>query len=185
MVTEPDTPPKRPHRSVVGAAIGSFVFFWIAPVTVAGLVPYLLSGWQVHPPLMTDGDRLIGTVVIVTGAVILLECFARFAVKGRGTPAPVSPTETLVASGLYRHVRNPMYVAVVAIIAGQGLLLGRVVLFQYAVIVWLLFHLFVRFYEEPTLRRQFGDSYDEYQASVSRWWPRFRPRSSRAPDGRG
>jgi protein-S-isoprenylcysteine O-methyltransferase Ste14 len=109
------------------------------------------------------------------GAAAVLDCFARFALEGRGTPAPVAPTENLVVSGLYRHVRNPMYVGVVAAIVGQALWFGSPVLLEYAVLVWLAFFAFVVLYEEPTLRRRFGPAYDNYRANVRRWWPRMTP----------
>lgn len=163
-------------RSVTGALFGSLLFFWIAPATVAGLGPYLVSGWRVHAPLLGfPVGRWVGGTFVVAGAAGLLDCFGRFAIKGIGTPAPIAPTEHLVVSGLYRHVRNPMYVAVVAVIVGQGLLLGSVALLVYAAVTWVLFHLFVTAYEEPTLRRRFGSSYDEYRTNVPRWWPRLRP----------
>ena len=163
-------------RSVTGALFGSLLFFWIAPVAVAGWGPYLVSGWQMHPPFLgVQAGRFLGGCLVVAGLLGLLECFGRFALKGRGTPAPIAPPEHLVASGLYRHVRNPMYVALVTILFGQALLLGSVALLEYAAIAWLLFHVFVLAYEEPTLRRQFGSSYDAYRAHVPRWWPRFRP----------
>jgi protein-S-isoprenylcysteine O-methyltransferase Ste14 len=159
-----------------GPILGSFVWFWIAPGTVAGWVPYALSEWRIQPPLLgVPGGRVVGAVVAAMGVMILVECFSRFAIKGRGTPAPIAPTETLVVSGLYRHVRNPMYVAVLAIIVGQALLFGSVAVLGYAGVVWLLFHGFVLAYEEPTLRRKFGSSYDAYRANVRRWWPRIRP----------
>ena len=100
--------------------------------------------------------------------------FARFAIVGRGVPAPVAPTATLVVSGLYRHCRNPMYVAVVGAILGQALLFGSASLLLYAAIVWLAFHLFVLGYEEPTLSRQFTN-YGDYRRHVPRWIPRLRP----------
>ena len=160
----------------VGSLLGSFVFFWIAPGTVAGWVPYALSKWRLQPPLLgVPGGRVVGGVVTAVGVAILVECFSRFAIEGRGTPAPIAPTEKLVVSGLYRHVRNPMYVAVLAIIAGEALLFGSVVLLSYAGAVWILFHGFVLLYEEPTLRRRFGPSYDLYRASVRRWRPRIKP----------
>lgn len=162
--------------SRVGAVLGSFVFFFIAPGTVAGWVPYLLSRWRIQPPLLgVPGERFVGGVLAVLGVAGLVECFGRFAVKGRGTPAPVAPTENLVVSGLYKHVRNPMYLAVLSAIFGQALLFGSLVLLQYAGVVWLLFHAFVLAYEEPTLRRRFGSSYEVYRANVRRWWPRLTP----------
>jgi protein-S-isoprenylcysteine O-methyltransferase Ste14 len=163
-------------KGKVGPALGSLLFFVVAPGTVAGLVPYLLSGWRLEPPFFgVSAVRMVGGVLIVLGVVALVECFARFAFQGRGTPAPVAPTETLVVSGLYRYVRNPMYIAVVSIIVGQAMLLGSSSLLGYAAIVWLMFHLFVLAYEEPTMRRSHGDSYAAYRANVRRWLPRIRP----------
>jgi protein-S-isoprenylcysteine O-methyltransferase Ste14 len=162
------------HR--VAPLIGSLVFFIIAPGTVAGWMPYWLTAWQMQPPLFgVRGLRPIGVVLGAAGVVLLVDCFLRFALEGRGTPAPVAPTEALVASGPYRHVRNPMYIAVLTIIAGQALLLGSRALAAYAGAVWLLFHIFVIVYEEPTLRRRYGASYEAYRAHVDRWWPRIRP----------
>lgn len=160
----------------VGPIIGSVIFFGIAPVVVAGWVPYILSGWHVGPPFLgLRAGRWIGVSLVVVGFAVLVDSFARFALEGGGTPAPVAPTEKLVVSGLYRHVRNPMYVAVVAAILGQALLFGSVPLLGYAGVIWGLFHVFVLGYEEPTLRRQFGDSYRVYQRGVRRWWPRLTP----------
>jgi protein-S-isoprenylcysteine O-methyltransferase Ste14 len=96
-------------------------------------------------------------------------------VQGVGTPAPVFPTRHLVVTGLYRYVRNPMYVAVVSSILGQGLFFGNVTLLKYGAFVWLLFHLFVLVYEEPTLRGSFGSEYDLFRANVPRWIPRLTP----------
>lgn len=163
-------------RTTSQAVIGSFLFFWIAPAMVAGLVPYLISDWRMQPALFgTSATRIMGAVLVAAGAAALIECTARFAIKGRGTPAPIAPTETLVVTGLYRFVRNPMYVAVVSVILGQALLLGSTRLLSYGLAVWTAFHIFVQAYEEPTLRRQFGESYDRYRANVRRWWPRARP----------
>ena len=101
--------------------------------------------------------------------------FARFVRDGLGTPAPVAPTERLVVTGAYRHVRNPMYLAVLAAIVGQGLLLGQPRLLGYAGVVALAVVSFVRLYEEPTLERQFGAEYEAYRRAVPGWWPRLRP----------
>ncbi len=125
--------------------------------------------------------RYFGIVLIVAGLVVLLDSFRRFALQGRGTPAPVLPTERLVVTGLYRYVRNPMYVAVLSIVAGQGLLLGNARVLAYAAIIWLAFHIFVVAYEEPTLRRSFGAEYEAFRAGVPRWLPRLRP--WRSPSG--
>lgn len=154
--------------------IGSLIFFCIAPGTVAGLLPYVLSRWRFGPAFLgIEAVRYIGGALIAVGLACLVACFARFALEGRGTPAPVAPTQTLVISGLYRYVRNPMYVAVVTIIVGQALLFASRSLLIYAAVVWLCFHLFVLIYEEPTLRRRYGEAYEAYRARVPRWLPRF------------
>ncbi len=106
---------------------------------------------------------------------MLLDSFARFAIEGLGTPAPVFPTRHLVVTGWYRYVRNPMYVAVVSIIVGQALLFGSITLLEYGALVWLFFHLFVLAYEEPTMRATFGEEYRLYCANVPRWIPRLSP----------
>jgi len=99
--------------------------------------------------------------------------------KGLGTPAPVFPTRYLVVTGLYRYVRNPMYVAVVAVIVGQGLIFANARVLEYGAVVWLCFHFFVIAYEEPTLRATFGSQYEDFCRGVSRWIPRLSPRAGR------
>jgi protein-S-isoprenylcysteine O-methyltransferase Ste14 len=106
---------------------------------------------------------------------VLLDSFARFALLGAGTPAPIFPTQRLVVSGLFRYVRNPMYVAVLSLIFGQGLLFGSVQVLEYGIAVWAAFYLFVLIYEEPTLRKSYGREYEEFSANVPRWIPRWRP----------
>lgn len=168
------------------AAVGSAVFFALAPGTVAGLGPWLLTRWQPGAPLISwPLVRLAGAVLVLAGTVVLIHAFVRFVVEGLGTPAPVAPTEHLVVTGLYRHVRNPMYVAVTATILGQALLLWRPVLLTYAVIVATAFVVFVLGYEQPTLRAQFGSSYEAYRRAVPAWWPRlhpWRPERDERPD---
>lgn len=160
-------------NSVKRAAVGTLAFFLAAPAVVAGLVPWLLTGWE--PGRVHVGAQTIGWLLLAVGLVVLIDAFARFAREGRGTPAPVAPTERLVVSGLYRYVRNPMYVAVVAVILGQALVLGRPVLYVYGASVWATVAAFVRWYEEPTLQRQFGGSYVSYRRHVPAWRPRLRP----------
>jgi protein-S-isoprenylcysteine O-methyltransferase Ste14 len=158
------------------AILGSAIFLVIAPGIVAGYVPWRLSRWHVGvPQLGTTSLRLVGVLLIVAGLAVLLDSFARFALQGLGTPAPIFPTRHLVITGLFRYVRNPMYVAVVALIFGQGLLFGSVRILEYDIAVWIGFYLFVLIYEEPTLRRTFGAEYEEFCANVPRWIPRFRP----------
>ena len=156
--------------------IGSFIFLVLAPGTVAGYVPWRLCRWHLAPALLGFWPlRIIGALLIAAGLLVLLDSFARFALQGLGTPAPVLPTRHLVVSGLYRYVRNPMYVAVTSLILGQGLLFGSVRVLEYGFAVWLAFHLFVLVYEEPTLRGTFGPEYEKFCARVPRWIPRLRP----------
>jgi protein-S-isoprenylcysteine O-methyltransferase Ste14 len=156
--------------------IGSLIFLVLAPGTVAGLIPYWLTGWRVGKPLLGASIlRLAGGCMVFIGLMSLLDSFGRFVFTGLGTPAPVAPPRRLVVSGQYRYVRNPMYVAILVIVIGQGLALGSGVLLQYAVLLWFLFHMFVILYEEPRLGSQFGAAYQGYCRNVRRWWPTARP----------
>ena len=159
------------------AVLGSALFLLLAPGTVAGLAPWWISRWKLEAPLLGWLPlRAIGVLLAAAGALVLLDSFARFALEGLGTPAPVFPTRHLVVGGWYRFVRNPMYVAVVSAIVGQGLILGNVRVLEYAaVVVWLFFHLFVMAYEEPTMQATFGEEYQAFRAAVPRWIPRLRP----------
>jgi protein-S-isoprenylcysteine O-methyltransferase Ste14 len=150
---------------VVKAALGSTAFFFAAPCVVAGLVPWWISGWPA--PRFWPG-----IVLVVAGLVLLLRAFVRFVREGRGTPAPIAPTEQLVIGGDYRFVRNPMYVGVVAAVLGQALLFLDVWLLIYAVVSWAVMASFVRWYEEPVLRRRYGRQYEEYCRAVPAWLPR-------------
>jgi protein-S-isoprenylcysteine O-methyltransferase Ste14 len=160
----------------VTAALGSSVFFFLAPGTVAGLLPWLISRWQVRGDFAgAEFAHLAGVALIAAGVLVLVDSFARFALQGVGTPAPVLPTKYLVVTGWYRHVRNPMYVAVVAIVIGQALFFLDWRLLGYAAAVWFGFHAFVTLYEEPTLRQAFGEDYAVYTHAVPRWLPRATP----------
>jgi len=156
------------------ALLGSAIFLVIAPGTLAVYLPWYFTQWQFEPPLLPVA-RGLGGVLIVAGLPILLDSFARFALQGLGTPAPVMPPKHLVVTGLYRHVRNPMYVAVTALIVGQGLLFGSVTVLEYGAVVWAGFFLFVVAYEEPALGEQFADEYKRYRENVRRWLPRITP----------
>jgi protein-S-isoprenylcysteine O-methyltransferase Ste14 len=157
------------------AILGTFIFLFVAPGFVAGVVPWWITRWKFQPELLNSGLlRWIGAVLLLIGAGIVLDSFARFAMQGLGTPAPVLPTSHLVITGLYRYVRNPMYVGVAAAIFGQALLFGSRELLLYGALVWLAFHLFVYLYEEPTLRRTFGEEYKKFCREVPRWIPRLK-----------
>ncbi|MBA3261971.1 MAG: isoprenylcysteine carboxylmethyltransferase family protein [Thermoleophilaceae bacterium] len=155
------------------AAAGSLVFLLLAPGVVAGVVPWLLTGWDSTGP--PPAHQPAGAASIAAGVAVLLHAFARFVAEGIGTPAPVAPTEHLVVGGLYRHVRNPMYVAVAATIIGQAALLGRPGLLIYTVAFMAIVASFVHLYEEPVLSKRFGAEYDAYRRGVPAWRPRLRP----------
>jgi protein-S-isoprenylcysteine O-methyltransferase Ste14 len=156
--------------------VGSAVFLVIAPGCVAGLVPWWISRWRFEAAFFPlPFLRIVGGILIALGSIGLLDSFARFALQGVGTPAPVLPTRRLVVTGLYRYVRNPMYVAVVSLIIGQALIFENANLLEYGGLIGLLFHLFVLFYEEPTLRASFGSEYRSFCAEVPRWIPLLTP----------
>jgi protein-S-isoprenylcysteine O-methyltransferase Ste14 len=158
------------------AVLGTAGFLLLGgPMLMAGLVPWLLTRWDAdETPIVL---RVLGALLIAAGAVLVVEAFARFALEGRGTPMPWAPPPRFVARGSYRLTRNPMYVGVVALIVGQGLLLGREILYAWAAVAALIFHLFVVLHEEPGLRRRFGAEYEDYCRRVGRWSPRLSRRS--------
>jgi protein-S-isoprenylcysteine O-methyltransferase Ste14 len=119
--------------------------------------------------------RASGVVLLVAGTAYLVTAFVRFDVEGLGTPAPVAPPTRLVVGGVYRYVRNPMYLALLACIAGQALLLGRPVLWVDALLTAIAVVAFVHLYEQPKLAAEFGDEYEAYRRAVPGWWPRLRP----------
>ena len=158
----------------ITAAAGSAVFLVIAPGVVAGLVPWWLTRWQMGDAYPVP-VRITGAVLITAGAAALLAAFAQFAIQGRGTPAPPVPTEQLVVRGLYRYVRNPMYLAVLTVITGQALLLSRPVLLGYTAATGAAFIAFVHGYEQPALARRYGAQYEAYRRTVPGWRPRLPP----------
>ena len=163
-----DRPPLR-------AILGTLLFVPLVPGTVVGLVPYLLSGWRLAPPLFDGGaSRVLGAALFLLALPVFANFLVRFVREGHGTPAPVAPPERLVVGGAFRHVRNPGYVGVVSMVVGQGLFFASASTLLYAALLALGFHLFVILYEEPTLRRQFGAEYEEYCRRVPRWIPRIR-----------
>ncbi|WP_036467548.1 methyltransferase family protein [Mycobacterium genavense] len=157
------------------ASVGSAAFFVVAPGTVIGVIPWLITGWVLpNGGVLLRWAQAAGVVLIVAGLIPLIHAFAQFARAG-GTPAPVAPTEHLVVTGFNRYVRNPMYVGLVLVILGQALLFRSPGLLAYAAIVWIAFATFVLLYEQPTLTRQYGDEYEEYKLNVPAWLPRLRP----------
>jgi protein-S-isoprenylcysteine O-methyltransferase Ste14 len=162
--------------SKLTAILGSALFFVVAPFMLAGVIPWWITHWEFQPPfLATEATRLAGVALIIAGVPGVLDSFARFALQGLGTPAPIAPPEKLVVTGLYRYVRNPIYSALVAVILGQALLFGDSRLLWYGALLWLFFHVWVMIIEEPGLKQTFGTEYESFRTNVPRWIPRLTP----------
>ena len=158
------------------AIIGSAIFFVLVPCVFAGVIPWWITRWRFQPAFLgLEWLRTVGGLLILVGVPGLVDSFARFAVQGLGTPAPIAPPQSLVVTGLYRYVRNPMYVSVLAVILGQAILFADWRLLPYGALFWLACHLFVLTYEEPTLAATFNAAYERYRANVPRWLPRLTP----------
>lgn len=154
------------------ASLNTILFTIVVPGTVAILVPRWLLGGFCRPE--STALTWLGAAVFLCGAAIYFRCAWEFAVRGLGTPAPIAPTKYLVTTALHRYLRNPMYVGVALAILGEAALFRSFHLVEYAFAMLLIAHVFVVLYEEPTLRRQFGESYEEYRRKVPRWIPRIR-----------
>ncbi len=161
-----------PSRSA-GPILKTLAFTILVPGSVTLLIPYVLEAKEAHWPVAWV--NWLAIVPCMLGGLILLWCAWDFAVVGCGTPAPIDPPKCVVVSGLYRFVRNPMYVGVELVVLGEALLFSSTRLLSYAFLLGLGFHLLVVFYEEPTLRRKFGGPYQEYCRAVPRWIPRLSP----------
>ncbi len=164
---------KNSNWSSAWLAVRSLLWAILLPGVIAGYVPLRFFGLdQVRLDLSRPSD-LIGLVCIALGIVLLAACIFEFARTGRGTLSPVDPPPNLVVRGLYRYVRNPMYLSVTAIILGEALVVRSLALAIYWAVWFAAANLFVIGYEEPTLRHRFGESYDEYARQVGRWIPTF------------
>ena len=157
-------------------ALRSFVWAVLLPGLIAGYVPWRFFGLRRLRLSLLSLQHLAGLLCIAVGIGLLASCIWEFARSGRGTLAPVDPPRDLVVRGLYRYVRNPMYLSVTAIILGEALLAWSRSLVLYWAVWFLAAKLFVIGYEEPTLRRRFGQSYELYTQQVRRWLPRLKPR---------
>lgn len=152
--------------------LNTLLFTVIVPGTIAGWLPYRLHGTS--PPTTNLALQVVAILLIAIGTGIYLHtAFWGFAIRGRGTPAPIAPTKKLVVEGLHRYVRNPMYIGVATIVLGQAVLFQSWHVVEYLAVVLVIVHFFVMFYEEPTLARQFGAEYEEYKKRVPRWIPRI------------
>ena len=151
----------------------TLLFTIAVPGTELVLLPLAVLHWSVGPRLdLSPAATYAGLLPLGVGLITILWCFTDFVRRGRGTPAPYDPPRELVIAGLYRHVRNPQYVGVVLVVLGEALLTARLILFAYAALLAIAYHLFVTCYEEPTLTRLFGDPYTRYRKTVPRWLPR-------------
>jgi protein-S-isoprenylcysteine O-methyltransferase Ste14 len=157
------------------AAIASAAFFVAAPGTFVGLVPWLITRWEITGSTPSwRAAQVIGAVLIVVGLIPPVHAFVQF-VKAGGTPIPVAPTERLVVTGFNRYIRNPMYAGLITAIVGQALLFGSLSLLWYAATFWVITASFVRWYEEPTLVSEYGSEYETYRHNVHAWIPRLQP----------
>jgi protein-S-isoprenylcysteine O-methyltransferase Ste14 len=153
-------------------ALKTLIFTILVPGTVAFIIPWLIRGQTPPVEMLSPSPWLLGLLPLLVGVTLYLWCAGAFTFIGKGTPAPIDAPVYLVRSGPYRWVRNPMYLGVLAIIVGQAILFRSVALIGYALLVWLIVHLFVVSVEEPSLRRQFGEGYEAYIRAVPRWLPR-------------
>ncbi len=151
--------------------IKTIIFTFLVPGTVTILIPYWLLSSTSAPPVPLGVFRYFGVLPILIGAAIYFWCAWDFTFAGRGTPAPIDPPKELVVRGLYRYVRNPMYVGILSILLGEAVLFASRRLFEYTAVVFISFFLVVVLYEEPALRHKFGESYRRYCKSVPRWIP--------------
>jgi protein-S-isoprenylcysteine O-methyltransferase Ste14 len=159
------------------------LFTLLVPGTVLVLVPVALLATGLGPTLSLGPARWVGLVPLALGLGMILYCFAEFVRRGRGTPAPYDPPRELVAAGLYRYVRNPQYVGVLLVAVGEAMLAEAVVLLGYAAVLAIAYHLFVRYYEEPTLAGLFGEAYSRYREAVPRWLPSWSRHPRNFPRG--
>ena len=150
----------------------SLFFTILLPGTVTVLIPWRIVSREGRLPLRVESPwQYLALVPVAVGTAILARCIWEFASRGRGTLAPIDPPRRLVVTGLYRYVRNPMYVGVLTVLLGEAALFRSVALLEYAAVFFVIANVFVLLYEEPALRRRFGESYEHYCRAVHRWIP--------------
>lgn len=154
-------------------ALKTLIFSILVPGTVAGIIPWLLLQGSGNLVLRIPSVWMIGLLPLLLGVGLYLWCAGAFTFIGKGTPAPIDAPKVLVVQGMYRWVRNPMYIAVLSVVIGEAILFRSILLVEYALVLWGMFHMFVVFVEEPLLRSQFGASYETYFRTVPRWLPRL------------
>lgn len=156
---------------MVSLFLRNLIFTILQPGLVAGLVPYWIvrNETNVWPIPLIGATEYLGSLIFVIGTTIMFLCIGSFAVKGRGTLSPIDPTQKLVITGLYRFSRNPMYVGVMLMLVGESILYRSTSLTIYSAIVFLTFNIFIQLVEEPRLRKDFKEEYDNYCQAVRRW----------------
>ena len=153
-------------RALVYVTFFFWFWAWLA-LSVRQYDEWFRVEWPTWP-------RAVALVIMAVGAALALTCVGLFAARGRGTPAPFDPPREFVAVGPYKYVRNPMYIGALILLTGYGLWHRSVSMLLFPLLALLAVHLFVVFYEEPNLKRIFGESYLEYRRSVHRWLPEWR-----------
>ena len=154
-------------------ALKTLIFSILVPGTVAIVIPTLLLQQPWGLAFVFPSVWLVGFLPLLLGVGLYLWCAGEFTFVGKGTPAPIDAPKYLVTQGPYQWVRNPMYLAVLSIVIGEAILFRSYLLVGYALLVWAVVHMFVVFVEEPSLRHQFGESYETYLRTIPRWLPRF------------
>lgn len=159
--------------AAAGLALRSLLWTILLPGVQAGYLPWRFFGLREARPALSNPADLLGLLAMTAGALLLGACILEFARSGRGTLSPADPPKQLVVQGLYRFVRNPMYLAVITILIGECLVVRGRPMLEFTAVWVVVVNLFVMGYEEPTLRREFGDSYRRYTEQVGRWIPSF------------
>jgi len=154
-------------------ALKTLMFTILVPGTLLGIVPWFLLHWSGEAMMPSLSVWLIGLLPLLLGIGLYFWCAGEFTFRGHGTPAPIDAPKFLVREGPYRWVRNSMYLAVFSVVNGEAILFHSLLLVGYVLLVGVVVHLFVVFYEEPSLRRRFGESYETYLRAVPRWLPRY------------
>jgi protein-S-isoprenylcysteine O-methyltransferase Ste14 len=164
----------RSRASSASLVLRSLLWTIVLPGVVVGYVPWRFFGLAQARLDFRQPLHLLGLACVTLGVLLLAACIFEFARTGRGTLSPLDPPRHLVVRGIYRYVRNPMYLSVTIIMLGEAMVTGSAALMMYWVIWFFWVNVFVMGYEEPTLRRQFGASYDAYTRQVGRWIPKAR-----------
>lgn len=166
----------RSRRLLRNALLTVLAVVFVGPGPFLVAVPWYLTRWTFGEPFLGLAFLPpLGAVLLAVGTAVLAACVLRFVVEGEGTPAPFAPPRRLVRRGLYRHVRHPMYLAIPAILVGQGLLFSNLATLSYALGMTQCLVLWVIKFEEPSLRARHGAAYEAYCRAVPGWWPRLRP----------